>query len=66
MPGRNTTSSNYTNGVDKFEFRIGNMKAKLDQIRLNIGEGKKREDSEEARKYYEVSTHRGNQELDAD
>ena len=43
------------------------MKAKLDQIRLNIGDNsKKREDSEEARKYYEVSTHRGNQELDAD
>ena len=27
--------------VDKFEFRIGNMKAKLDQIRLNIGGGVK-------------------------
>ena len=23
--------------IDKFEFRLGNMKAKLDQIKSNIG-----------------------------
>ena len=51
--------------VDKFEFRLGTMKAKLDQIRTNIGGGKK-EESEEDHKYYEISTHRGNQELEAD
>ena len=55
--------------VDKFEFRLGDMKAKLDQIRSNINTGlnDKRDDSEEARKYYEISTHRGNhQELELD
>ena len=57
--------------VDKFELRIGNMKAKLDQIRASkIFDGGKtgREKAvrEEEQKYYEVSTHRGVQELDAD
>ena len=45
------------------------MKAKLDKINQKIG-GKQRsvsrEDSDEGNKYYEISTHRAMQELEAD